>query len=147
MAASVNSGSPGGTFWTLVGIGILVVLLAAGWRVATGAQLEAKGKEWTLKVTETADAIDEAKKQLAAEAQRLKEEAAKRESYWSAQMAAAKESCPKATLPSSAAPPADSASAVAATENALAEVAKKTNEVRVLANDIAIFRWPGLLNR
>ena len=110
-----------------------------------GAQLEAKGKEWTLKVTETANTLDDAKKQLSVEAQRMKDEAAKRESYWSAQVAAAKESCPRATLAPNPVVPGDAASAAASSEKALAEVAKKTAEVRVLANDIAIFKLPALI--
>jgi len=46
-------------------------LLAAGWRVVTGAELEAKWNEGSLKIAEGANALDGARKQFAAEAKRF----------------------------------------------------------------------------
>lgn len=128
------------SFWTLIGVGILVLLLAAAWRVATGAELEATGKEWSLKVTEAANKLDEAREQLEAEAERLKGESAKRDAFWAAQVKAARESCPKAIGPVKAPPPPENV----VPKKALNEVAKTADDARAAAKDIRGIRVPGL---
>jgi hypothetical protein len=143
VATSGGLKNAGGAFWTLLGLGILVVLLAAGWRVATGAELEARGQEWSLKVTEAADTLDQARQQLETELSRSKEDAAKREAYWAAQLAAAKAACPNAASLPAPAPPASPASGVAGTEKALANVARTTANARVVARDLSRFKAPG----
>lgn len=145
MSTSSITGSikkPGNLFWILVGIGMLTVLLAAGWRVATGAELEAKGSEWSIKVTEAANSLDEARAQLQGEATRLKAEAAAREKYWTDQLAAAKSQCPQVAQATSPPPVSPSASAIAHSERVLADVARTTANARSAAAEIGRFRVP-----
>lgn len=147
MATTVKqSNVPAGSFWTLVGMGLLVVFLAIGWRVANGADLEAKWKEWTVKVGETARALEEAKKQLEAEAKTSKENADRREAYWTSEVAAARASCGKQAANSST-PPVEIVPSTAGSEKALADVAKSTMEARVIAEDLARLKAPSSLFR
>jgi hypothetical protein len=145
MATNVvaKSGSgPSPVFWTLIGVGVLALLLAAGWRVANGAELEAKGKEWSLKVNEAANTLDSARKQLEVEAQRLKDQAASREAYWTAQVASAKTACPRAAEAIAPPPPVSANVSAAATERALSEVARTADSARDVARDIGRLRVP-----
>ena len=134
--------APSGIFWTLVGIGVLAVLLAAGWRVATGAELEAKGKEWSLKVTEAADSLDAARKQLETEAQQQKSEIAKREAFWTEQVFAARAACPRAAAAPVVVPPPAPTSGAVASQKAFSEVAKTTANARLAAKEIARIKVP-----
>ena len=129
--------TPTGGFWTLVGLGILMLLIAASWRVATGAELEAKGKEWTLKVTEATDSLDGARKQLEEEAQRLKADAVKREAYWTDQLALARAACPRAAETPVVNPPPPIASAAATSQIKLGQAAKSTADARRIANELS----------
>ena len=137
---------PGGSFWTLVGIGVLVIFLAIGWRVANGADLEAKWNEWTVKVGETARALEEAKKQLEAEAKASRESAASREAYWTDQVNTARASCGKPAATATA-PPPEILPSTTASDKALADVRRNAGEARVIAEDIARFRAPASLFR
>jgi hypothetical protein len=128
-------------FWTLIGIGVLIVLVAAAWRVATGAELEAKGQEWSLKVTKAADTLDEARKQLEEEANRLKDELAKRDAFWAAQVTAVREACPKPIAAVRVQPPPPRTTG---TTKALGEVAKTTDSARAAAREISKIRVPKL---
>ena len=148
MATTVKqSNVRAGSFWTLVGMGLLVVFLAIGWRVANGADLEAKWKEWTVKVGETARALEEAKKQLEAEATTSKQNAARREAYWTGELAAARASCSKQAANSSTPPPVEIVPSTAGSDKALAAVAKNTLEARVIADDLARLKAPASLFR
>ncbi len=133
-------GAPGKWFWTLVGVGILAVLLAASWRVATGAELEAKGKEWSIKVAEAADSLEHARTQLEADARQARDEANKREVYWNGQVVAARAQCPQIAATPLPAPPPFANNATALSQRSLAQAARSTADVRNIANEIASIR-------
>jgi len=109
-----------------------------------GAELEAKGKEWSLKVTEAADTLDDARKQLEVEAQRIRTEAKKREEDLATQLAAARAACPKIAekLPAPPVPPV--ATAIAPSQAALAKVARTADGARDAARVIAPIKVPRL---
>lgn len=131
----------GGVFWTLVGVGILALLLAAGWRVATGAALEATGREWSLKVTEAADKVDAARAELEEQLKRVQDELTKRDAFWQAQLAAARKACPNIGGSKPVVPPvAESVKELAKAREALTEVEKATSGAREAARDIPRIR-------
>lgn len=135
--------NPGALFWALIGIGILAILIAAGWRVATGAELEAKGKEWSLKVTDAANKLDEVRKQLEAELKRYQNDLETRDAFWEAEVQAAREACPVPTSMSHVSPPIP-AIEIHKSENALKEVAKTAESARAIARDVGKIRLPKL---
>jgi len=128
---------PNGLFWTFIGTGLLALLLAASWRVATGANLEARGKEWSLKVNEATSSLEEARQQLEQQASKQKADMAERDTYWQQQLVAARQACPATPAPSITPPPPANPGASAATQQALADAARKTAESRAIARDIS----------
>ncbi len=77
-------------FWTFLGIGGLLICGALAYRIAMGAELTAKGKEWAMELREGAKQLEEGAKRLKEENERLKIAAGELE----AALAKANAACP-----------------------------------------------------